>query len=127
MLTIRRLNIQQMRLIHEVNFSAQEVEFYRQLVFANVTQGMKQLLDALEDMDLKLSEASLDLVRYVEDAPDIKDGQPFPSDYYEPLELLWADENVQKGWARGNEAALPDKSVLNLLRICAYSPLSPPL
>jgi guanine nucleotide-binding protein subunit alpha len=100
-----------MRLIHDVNFSAQEVEFYRQLVFANITQGMKQLLDALDDMDIKLSETSLDLARLVDDAPDIKDSQPFPSDYYNPLKLLWEDENVQRGWARGNEAALPDKFV----------------
>ena len=104
-----------MRLIHDVNFSAQEVEFYRQLVFANVTQGMKQLLDALEDMDLKLDETSLEPIRYVEEAPDIKDGQPFPGDYYEPLKQLWDNENVQKGWSRGNEAALPDKYVVLII------------
>ena len=45
-----------MRLIHELNFSPQEFEFYRQLVFSNLTQGMKQLLEAMEDMELQIPE-----------------------------------------------------------------------
>ncbi|KLO17557.1 guanine nucleotide-binding protein alpha-2 subunit [Schizopora paradoxa] len=100
--------LKQMRLIHDVNFSAQEQEFYRQLVFANLTQGMKSLLDALEDMDLQMPDDAEPQILMIENAPDIKDGQPFPPDYLEPLRSLWADPTVQKGLARGNEAALPD-------------------
>lgn len=101
-----------MRLIHDVTFSPQEVEFYRQLVFSNITQGIKQLLEALPDMDISLSEESAEAIHLVETAPDIKDGQTFPQEYFEPLKKLWKDEAVQKGWSRGNEAALPDKCVL---------------
>ncbi|THH03623.1 hypothetical protein EW145_g6135 [Phellinidium pouzarii] len=98
----------QMRLIHDLHFSPQEFEFYRQLVFSNITHGMKQLLEALEDMDLQVSEEVKPYVDLLEDPPDIKDGQSFPDNYHEPLKLLWNDEVVQKGWSRGNEAALPD-------------------
>lgn len=101
-----------MRLIHDVTFSAQEYEFYRQLVFSNLTQGMKAVIEALEDMDLHISDDNEDIVKYinyVENAPDIKDGQPFPTEYLSPLRKLWQDETIQKCLSRGNEAALPDK------------------
>ena len=46
-----------MRLIHNVQFSPQEVEFYRQLTFSNIVHGLKQLLEALDDMDLQIPES----------------------------------------------------------------------
>lgn len=101
--------LKQMRLIHHVPFSQQEVESYRQLVFNNLTHGMKYLLDAMDDMDLVVSEESKPYVQMVEDAVDLKDGEPFPISYLEPLRLLWQDPAVQQAWGRGNEAALPDK------------------
>ncbi|TDL22342.1 guanine nucleotide-binding protein alpha-2 subunit [Rickenella mellea] len=100
--------LKQMRLIHNVNFSQQEFESYRQLVFNNLTQGMKSLIDALDDMGLEVSDDNQHYISMIEDAPDLKDSQEFPMEYYEPLKSLWEDENVQKGWQRGNEAALPD-------------------
>ncbi|KAI0699978.1 G-protein alpha subunit-domain-containing protein [Cytidiella melzeri] len=39
---------------------------------------------------------------------DIRDGQPFPEEYLEPLRRLWEDPSMQKCWEQGNEAALPD-------------------
>lgn len=98
-----------MRLIHRVPFSPQEIESYRQLVFNNITHGLKYLLDAMEDMNLEVSEDNAPSVQLVEDAQDLRDGQPFPTEYLEPLRKLWEDTNVQKAWDRGNEAALPEK------------------
>ncbi|KAJ6505748.1 heterotrimeric G protein alpha subunit 4 [Mycena vitilis] len=49
--------LKQMRLIHKVPFSAQETESFRQLVFDNLTRGLKYLLDALPDMELELPAA----------------------------------------------------------------------
>ncbi|KAI0344010.1 heterotrimeric G protein alpha subunit 4 [Trametopsis cervina] len=100
--------LKQMRLIHKVPFSPQEVESYRQLVFNNLTHGLKYVLDAMVDMDLDVSEDNQQYVPMIEDAQDIRDGQPFPEDYLEPLRRLWEDENLQKCWKRANEAALPD-------------------
>jgi guanine nucleotide-binding protein subunit alpha len=45
-----------MRLIHKVPFTPQEHEFYRQLVFNNITHGLRTVLEALEDLDLKVAE-----------------------------------------------------------------------
>ena len=48
-------------------------------------------------------------VTLVENAVDIRDGDPFPIEFLEPLRALWADPAVQRAWERGNEAALPEK------------------
>lgn len=98
-----------MRLIHNVDFSHQEIEFYRQLAFSNIVHGMKQLLESLEDMDLHMSDDLEEYAQLLDDPPDVKDGAPFPTNYFEPLKLLWNDETIQKAWRRGNEVALPDK------------------
>lgn len=98
-----------MRLIHKVPFSPQEIESYRQLVFENLTRGIKYVLDAMEDMDLKVSEDNLQYLDLIENASDLRDGEPFPPSFYTPLKSLWEDPNIQKAWSRGNEAALPEK------------------
>ncbi|THG93841.1 hypothetical protein EW026_g7506 [Hermanssonia centrifuga] len=100
--------LKQMRLIHRVPFSPQEIESYRQLVFNNLTHGLKYLLDAMEDMNLEVAEEHGQSVQLVEDAQDIRDGQPFPLEYLDALKTLWEEANVQKAWERGNEAALPE-------------------
>jgi len=105
-----------MRLIHKVPFSASEVEDYRQLVFDNLTRGLRYLLDAMEDMDLKISGENLGHGDLIDGVRDIRDGEAFPIDYYEPLKALWNDPNVQKAWERGNEAALPEKCVHSITR-----------
>jgi hypothetical protein len=106
------LSLQQMRLIHKVPFTLQEIELYRQLIFNNLTHGMKYVLDAMEDMELKVSEDNLPHIDLIENACDIRDGDSFPRHFYQPLKSLWADPNVQQACSRGNEAALPEKCAL---------------
>lgn len=103
------LSYQQMRLIHKIPFTPVEVESFRQLVFNNLTHGLKYLLDAMEDMGLEVQPENVEHVELIENASDIRDGEPFPDSYLQPLRALWADPMVQKAWERGNEAALPEK------------------
>ncbi|KAI0719072.1 heterotrimeric G protein alpha subunit 4 [Cerioporus squamosus] len=100
--------LKQMRLIHRVPFSSQEIESYRQLVFNNLTHGLKYVIDAMEDMELEVSPENHHLVPMIEDASDIKDGEPYPQEYHDVLKKLWEDPQVQAAYARGNEAALPE-------------------
>ncbi|EGN94194.1 hypothetical protein SERLA73DRAFT_188809 [Serpula lacrymans var. lacrymans S7.3] len=100
--------LKQMRLIHRVPFSPGEIESYRQLVFNNLTTGMNYLFEAMEDMDLEPSEDVMSHVELVRNAVDIRDWEPFPADYFEPLRCLWDDPNIQKAYERGNEAAIPE-------------------
>ncbi|KAF8868088.1 heterotrimeric G-protein alpha subunit, GPA2-like protein [Mucidula mucida] len=120
--------LKQMRLIHRVPFSPQEIESYRQLTFENVTRGLKYLLDAMEDMDLQVLEENVAYVAMVEGAEDLRDGEPFPKEFHQPLKSLWEDPNVQKAYARGNEAALPENllyfySALDRLFDPQYQPI----
>lgn len=103
--------LKQMRLIHKLPFSQQEIEFYRQLVFSNLVHGLKYLLDSMEDMGLAVSPENVSHIAKIEEAGDLKDGETFPEEFKEPLQLLWADSNVQKAWERGNEAALPENLI----------------
>ncbi|KZP22079.1 heterotrimeric G-protein alpha subunit, GPA2-like protein [Athelia psychrophila] len=100
--------LKQMRLIHRIPFDEREIEMYRQLVFNNLTRGMQALLESMEDMELEVAPDNVDYIDLIENAPDLRDSEPFPTTFYEPLQSLWADKNVQKAWSRGNEAALPE-------------------
>ncbi|KAJ7088456.1 heterotrimeric G protein alpha subunit 4 [Mycena belliarum] len=122
--------LKQMRLIHRVPFSVQETESFRQLVFDNLTRGLKYLLDALPDMGLELPveyapppgeggdararagwedgasiAADLELITAAE---DLRDGEAFPIRFLGPLQRLWGEDVVRTAWARGNEAAVPE-------------------
>ncbi|KAG1908828.1 guanine nucleotide binding protein, alpha subunit [Suillus fuscotomentosus] len=100
--------LKQMRLIHRVPFSPGEVETYRQLVFNNLTTGLNYVFEAMEDMELHLAEENLPHMELIQNARDIREQEPFPMLYYEPLRDLWADSGVQQAYGRGNEAALPE-------------------
>ncbi|KAG6828996.1 hypothetical protein H0H92_006068 [Tricholoma furcatifolium] len=120
--------LKQMRLIHKIPFTSQEIESFRQLIFDNLTRGLKFLLDAMDDMELKVSEANIENVDLIATASDVREGEPFPINFYEPLKSLWMDEGVQKAWERGNEAALPENlayffSSLDRLFDPSYTPL----
>lgn len=103
------ISSQQMRLIHRVPFSPEEIENYRQLVFNNLTTGMAYVLEAMEDMGLEVAEENLPYVEMIINAHDTQPYQPFPRTYYESLKSLWGDKAIQRTYARGNEAALPEK------------------
>ena len=100
-----------MRLIHKLPFSPSEIEHYRQLVFDNLTRGLRYVLDAMEDMELQVAEENQGYLELIDGVRDVGDGEPLPREYYEPLKILWEDPNVQKAFERGNEAALPEKYV----------------
>jgi hypothetical protein len=111
--------LQQMRLIHHVPFSRLEVEFFRQIIWNNVTHGVKYVLDSMEDMDLKVSAENSVHVELIENANDIRDGEAYPQHFFEPLNALWNDKGIQQAWGRGNEAALPEKYTLFFMGFAA--------
>ncbi|KAE9388561.1 G-alpha-domain-containing protein [Gymnopus androsaceus JB14] len=100
--------LKQMRLLHDLPFSAQEIEAYRQLIFSNLIFGMKYILDAMVDMDLKVAEDNISYVNLIENATDIRDEQAFPRASLTPLTALWADPGIQCAYERGNEFASPE-------------------
>jgi guanine nucleotide-binding protein subunit alpha len=104
-----------MRLIHRVPFSSHEVESFRQLIFNNLTHGLKYALDSMEDMGLEVSPDNSEHIELIESASDLRDGEVYPQHFYDALRLLWNDQGVQQAWGRGNEAALPEKYTFRLI------------
>ena len=98
-----------MRVIHQVSFSPSEMEHFRQVVFDNLTQGLRYVFDAMREMELSVQSQNLRYAQMVEHVTGIQEGDPYPSDYLEPLRHLWNDPNIQTALRRGNEAALPEK------------------
>ncbi|KAG8892106.1 hypothetical protein FRC01_014341, partial [Tulasnella sp. 417] len=107
----------QMRLIHKLPFTAQEIEGYRQLVFSNVILGLKALIDAMDEFDIEVSDENKDYLPLFDSFTDLKDGEPFPPQYLESCAKLWEDPAVQKAYVRGNEAALPENYYADLPRL----------
>ncbi|KAH8826020.1 guanine nucleotide binding protein, alpha subunit [Flagelloscypha sp. PMI_526] len=102
--------LKQMRIIHQLPWSEREIESYRKLVFENLVRGMKSVLDAMQDMEISLSSTIQESgwPQLLEEAEDVKDGDPFPASYLPVLKSLWTDPVVQLAVSRGNEAALPE-------------------
>lgn len=98
-----------MRLIHTSGFHAAEREQFRAIVFLNMLTAMRTILEAMEVLEIPLeideNDAHLDLLI---DDRDLRQGEPFPAEYYEPFVSLWADAGVQTAAQRGNEYALHD-------------------
>src|SRR5258707_12150439 len=98
-----------MRVIHEVSFSPSEIEHYRQVIFENLTRGLRDVIEAMKDMELVLQTENLHYAEMIETTAGVQGGEQFPQDYLEPLRCLWSDPGIQNGLQRGNEAALPEK------------------
>ena len=103
------LFVQQMRLIHNVPFSTQEIESYRQLVFSNLTFGLRCILEDMDDMELEVAGDSIKYLEMMAEVTDLPDGEPFPAHYLKPLRDLWVRYNAREAYLRGNEADLPEK------------------
>jgi hypothetical protein len=91
------------------------------MVFNNLTQGMQALLDSMEDMGISVPAKYQAYADMIANAPYLREGEPFPVSFYDPLKTLWTDVDVQKAWERGNEAALPEKCVLHYPRASSWS------
>lgn len=55
---------QQMRLIHKVGFTPEEIESYRQLVFGNLVNGMRLVLESMPLFDLSVEESNQVRVKF---------------------------------------------------------------
>lgn len=101
--------LKSMRIIHHIPFTDEERENFRRLVFLNLVQGMKTILDVMEEWSIDFQDDSnIDHLSLFVSYPDISEDEPFPTNYLVALKDLWLDQGVQSVYRRGNEAAVPD-------------------
>ncbi|KAJ7459356.1 G-protein alpha subunit-domain-containing protein [Mycena latifolia] len=94
--------LKQMHLVAGVHFSEQELESYRQTVFDNLMY-LRHVLDSLPALGLHLPETLRSAAGTIAHAPDLRDGEPFPTECLQALTALWDDATVQRAVSRGNE------------------------
>ncbi|CUS07514.1 unnamed protein product [Tuber aestivum] len=101
--------LKQMKLIHASGFSKNDRDDYRAIIFSNLLNSFKIILEAMESYDLAFqneeNEAYVELV-IVE--RELGRQEPFPKEYQKAFASLWADGGVQTAVHRGNEFALHD-------------------
>lgn len=56
--------LKQMKVIHEVGFSPDELEYYRRQVFQNLWEGMRLVLEAMQEAEMKLGSDDARVSRY---------------------------------------------------------------
>ncbi|KAI5854019.1 guanine nucleotide binding protein, alpha subunit [Tricharina praecox] len=104
--------LKQMKLIHASGFSKNDREDYKVIIFSNLLDSLKIILEAMEIYDLTLerqeNEVYVDLVIMER---ELSRGEPFPKEYHVAFRSLWSDLGVQKAVKRGNEFALHDNLI----------------
>lgn len=100
--------LKQMRLIHASGFKESEREGFRIVVFLNIFTTMQTLLEAVDILNLKLTNPILKYAHLFKQPPSLEENQPFPELYQIPLKHLWEDTSVQTAYQNGHMFALHD-------------------
>lgn len=93
--------LKQMKLIHEGGYNLQEKRAFSAIVYSNIAQAMKMILEAMETLDIGFAaedmEAKRDLVYNIPEHPAAED---FPVPVADVLRELWHDDGVQECFKR---------------------------
>lgn len=117
-----------MQVIHLSGFTPNEFESYRQQIFVNVRDGLLAVFAVMDEYRTEVADPSLRVrpfffssfsdcshatsqsIRYmIEDAGDLREGEPFPQELYFPMRSLWRDPSLQLALSKGTEATVPEK------------------
>lgn len=113
-----------MKILNHQNFSAADKEFYRQMVFSNVSNlpselespadaaqivaGMRAVIDLMDELSVAVTDQNRKYISLVDNEPAISAGEPFPPHYLEALRSLWNDPAVIECYSRGYEYSLQE-------------------
>lgn len=100
--------LKQMRLIHNKSFSPDEVEDYRKIVFTNLVNGMRMVIDLMDELNMAVAPPNRRYIQLVDNEVPINTGEAFPLKYLEALRNLWADPQVQACYAKSYQYALQE-------------------
>ncbi|KAI9476046.1 MAG: guanine nucleotide binding protein, alpha subunit [Benjaminiella poitrasii] len=100
-----------MKLIHASGFNASERESFRVIVYSNIMMAMQTIFEVIEQLNISLeNESNLRYSRLFQNFIPLKNGEPYPESYLEPLKILWADSGIQTAKDKGNIFALHDNA-----------------
>ncbi|KAK3333905.1 guanine nucleotide-binding protein alpha subunit [Cercophora scortea] len=115
--------LKQMKLIHEGGYSRDERESFKEIIFSNTVQSMRVILEAMESLELPLSDARMEYhVQTIFMQPAQIEGDVLPPEVGNAIEALWRDGGVQSCFKRSREYQLNDSARYyfdNITRIAA--------
>ncbi|KAH6683224.1 G protein alpha subunit [Halenospora varia] len=102
--------LKQMKLIYtKEGISKSEKEEWRVIIFNNLLDGLRMIIDAMEDMDIQFEYENTTVhLPVITQEKDLRPFEPIPIEYLRAFKDLWKDPGVETAVARGNEYALHD-------------------
>eukprot|EP00158_Paraphelidium_tribonemae_P003071 Partr_v1_DN25876_c1_g1_i2_m2864 putative Guanine nucleotide binding protein (G protein) alpha len=104
--------LKQMQLIHGSGYSSSDRESFKEIVFSNVAQSMKVILEAMEVLKIALvNEASAKQAAVIKELPPQLEGtETLPKEIADAVRALWADAGVKEAFGRKKEYQLNDSA-----------------
>lgn len=103
--------LKQMKLINHGSYSVEERDSYKEIIFSNTLQSMRVILDAMERLDIPLSDGSnagrAEIILGL--SPTIE-SEVMPRDVADAIHGLWRDSGVQACFQRSREYQLNDSA-----------------
>uniref|UniRef100_A0AC34RRN6 G protein alpha subunit n=1 Tax=Panagrolaimus sp. JU765 TaxID=591449 RepID=A0AC34RRN6_9BILA len=105
--------LKQMKIIHNHGFTDIEVAAKRNMVYANVLQSVKALLDGMYKLKLPLhSERARDVAQMINKIVLAnEEARPLTDEIFEGVKVLLADKGFQMAIHRNTEFYLPDSAL----------------
>lgn len=103
--------LKQMKLIHDHGYTKEDRDSFKEIIFSNTIQSMRVIVEALERLEIPLSDPSLKAhAQKILDMPNQIEAEVFPPDIAESIKLLWRDTGVQQCFQRSREYQLNDSA-----------------
>jgi len=103
--------LKQMKLINHGSYSSEERESYKEIIFSNTLQSMRVILDAMENLDIPLSDGNnAKLAEIILGLPPQIESDLLPREVAQAIWGLWRDDGVQACFVRSREYQLNDSA-----------------
>lgn len=106
--------LKQMRIIHDFGFPQEERLSYREIVFSNLIESMKNIVTAMQKLKIQLAEQQdnvLQAYQLISELPEqMECDYDLPTEISEAIKLLWQDDGVKYTYSRRNEFQLNDSA-----------------
>jgi guanine nucleotide-binding protein G(i) subunit alpha len=114
--------LKQMKLIHDVGFSKEDRDQFKEVIFNNIVQSIKSIFDAMERFQIPLGDPSLeDKKAMVNAVPTNVEFHNFPADLAAAVDALWKDTGVQLAFSRAHEYQLNDSAKYYLSEVLRFA------
>ena len=99
-----------MKLIHDHGYSADERESFKEIIFSNIVQSMRVIIDAMEFMGLQVQPENKQNVAVIMELPNQIEGGLLPHEISVAIKNLWMDPGVLACFQRSREYQLNDSA-----------------